>query len=392
MNQTPDNDLPPSAGLPADVLPNTESRKVERNSVESSNAELSHADLSNSDLSNSDLSNSELSNSELSNSELSNAEQLYTPALLAEILKVSVRVVRRWHRAGLLRASTQVMQLPYFDFSQLATARRLARWMEQGATVQSIQRQLQLLRERAGDSQVAELLTVENLPITAEGKRLVLRSGDHYLEASGQLRFGFQDSAASASEVDTPATVLFAKPDASRVAFGGATASSPALADSAGELTLQQMLDAALTAEDVDDLPAAIDWIRSAMAAYGASSDLCFQLAELLYREGDLSGARERYFMALELDPNLVEARANLGCVLAECGQPELAVAAFEGTLEQFADYADVHFHLARALEDTAQTSRAIEHWQRFLELAPASPWAEEAAQRLSHLAPLLDF
>lgn len=323
-------------------------------------------------------------------------EPLYTPALLAEILNVSVRVVRRWHRAGLLRATTQVMQLPYFDFSQLATARRLARWMQQGATVQSIQRQLQLLRERAGEAVAADLLTVEHLPITADGKRLVLRSGEHYLEANGQLRFGFQDSDATSSDSPSPATVLFSLPQVVRPAAGEPTAM---LASGTGrpggdgqQLSLQQMVDLALAAEDVDDLPAAIDWLRSAMAAWGASADLCFQLAELLYREGDLNAARERYFMALELEPNLVEARANLGCVLAECGQPELAVAAFEGTLEQFADYADVHFHLARALEDTAQSSRAIEHWQRFLELAPASPWAEEAALRLSQLAPLLDF
>ena len=158
------------------------------------------------------------------------------------------------------------------------------------------------------------------------------------------------------------------------------------------ELSLSQMVDEALAAEDVDDLAGAVDWLRAAMAAWGASADLCFQLAELLYRQGDLSGARERYFMALELDPNLVEARANLGCVLAECGQAELAVSAFEGTLQQFADYADVHFHLARALDDTGQTNRAVEHWQRFLELAPASPWAEEAQQRLNQLSPLLEF
>lgn len=322
-------------------------------------------------------------------------EPLYTPALLAEILNVSVRVVRRWHRAGLLRATTQVMQLPYFDFSQLVTARRLARWMQQGATVQSIQRQLQLLRERAGDSIAADLLTVEHLPITADGKRLVLRSGEHYLEANGQLRFGFQDSDAADPDSQPPATVLFSTLHGSQSApdVPPATVASGMLQTADGQqLSLQQMVELAMAAEDVDDLPAAIDWLRSAAAAWGASADLCFQLAELLYREGDLSGARERYFMALELDPDLVEARANLGCVLAECGQPELAVAAFEGTLEQFADYADVHFHLARALEDTAQSSRAIEHWQRFLELAPASPWAEEAALRLGQLAPLLDF
>ena len=212
-------------------------------------------------------------------SELS-TEQLYTPALLAEILKISVRVVRRWHRAGLLRATTEVLQLPYFDFSQLATARRLTRWMQQGATVQSIQRQLQLLRERAGDSQLAELLTVDNLPITAEGKCLVLRSGDHYLEATGQLRFGFQDSNETAGEVDVPATLLFSAPQAVRLMHSAEEDFRRGASGHMGEeLTLQQMVEAALAAEDVEDLPTAIDWLRSAMAAWGTSADLSFQLA-----------------------------------------------------------------------------------------------------------------
>ncbi len=336
-------------------------------------------------------------------------ESLYTPALLAEILGISVRIVRRWHRAGLLRSVTEVMQLPYFDFSQLATARRLSRWMQQGATVQSIERQLQLLRERAGEAAVTELLTLEQLPITAEGKRLVLRNGDQFVEASGQLRFGFETTGDSPANEQLPPTIPFlSKATVQSAVFSarwrlGDTnerdedaplGSLPAAQrdSTQEELSLSQMVDEALAAEDVDDLAGAVDWLRAALAAWGASADVCFQLAELLYRQGDLSGARERYFMALELDPNLVEARANLGCVLAECGQADLAVSAFEGTLQQFADYADVHFHLARALDDTGQTNRAVEHWQRFLELAPASPWAEEAQQRLNQLSPLLEF
>ncbi len=321
--------------------------------------------------------------------------QLYTPAMLAEILGLSVRVIRRWHRAGLLQATAEVLQLPYFDFSQLATARQLARWMQQGATVQSIQQQLQLLRQRVeqqlevGDL-IPEPLSIENLPITADGKRLVLRSGDHFLEASGQLRFGFE-ATSDEERAPTASVVPFQKhkePLFPLVSHGSQTHPSAA----SGPLSLQDMMNEALVAEDNEDLASAIDWCRAAMAAHGVNADVCFQLAELLYRTGDLSGARERYFVALEVDPSLVEARANLGCILAECGEPELAVAAFEGTLEQYADYADVHFHLARTLEDLGQTSGAIEHWRQFLRLSPASPWAEEATERLGQLAPLLEF
>ena len=87
--------------------------------------------------------------------------------------------------------------------------------------------------------------------------------------------------------------------------------------------------------------------------------------------------------MAIELDEDYVEARANLGCVLAETGQHELAVAAFEGALRYHPDYADVHYHLARTLDELDHRSEAEEHWRAFLAQAPDSPWAEEARSRL---------
>lgn len=300
--------------------------------------------------------------------------QLYTAAMLAELVKVPVRAIRRWQRAGLIQPRETVLQLHYFDYEGLTTAKQLASWLHQGATVESIQRQIEELRQRLGEE-----ISVSQLPVTADGKRLVLRAGDQFLESNGQLRFGFSNEEKQSAE-EFPATIRFRSP-----------AQKPP-ATTSDDSSLENMLAQALAAEDNDDLDAAIEWYRSALAAFGPNPDICFQLAELLYRQGDIPGARERYFMTLELEPSLVEARANLGCVLAESGQLELAVAAFQGALAQFADYADAHFHMARALDELGETSRALEHWQRFLELSPASPWAEEAQSRLGQHSPLLEF
>ena len=103
----------------------------------------------------------------------------------------------------------------------------------------------------------------------------------------------------------------------------------------------------------------------------------------MLYRLEDLPAARERYYAAIELDEEYVEARANLGCVLAENGEVELAVAAFQGALAYHVDYADVHYHLAGALDRLDKQNEAELHWQTFLALAPESPWAEIARTRL---------
>lgn len=318
-------------------------------------------------------------------------ENLYTPAMLAEILGVSVRIVRRWHRAGLLSAVKEVLQLPYFGFAELAAARRLAKWMQQGASVHSIQLQLEQLRARAMRSGMDIDFSPADLPIAAEGKRLVLRAGDTFLEANGQFRFGFEAESSADSGESGPATLSFHSHQQRSVHPPGQQAFTAGAGKSC-DYSFEEMMEQALAAEDEEQFEPAIDWYRAALSAFGPSADICFQLAELLYRTGDSTAARERYFMALELNPDLVEARANLGCVLAECGQLDLAVAAFEGTLEQFDGYADVHFHLARALDDLGHPTRACEHWNRFLELAPASPWAEEAVQRLATNSPLLEY
>ena len=143
------------------------------------------------------------------------------------------------------------------------------------------------------------------------------------------------------------------------------------------------MRSVAAALEENGQLAEAADMLRAVMAATGPDPEACFQLAELLYRQGDLAGARERYYMAIELDEDYVEARANLGCVLAESGQRELAVAAFEGALRYHGGYADVHYLLARTLDEMGRRDEAEGHWRTFLAMSPDSPWAEAARARV---------
>ncbi len=122
---------------------------------------------------------------------------------------------------------------------------------------------------------------------------------------------------------------------------------------------------------------------RAVLAAGGPTAETCFQLAEALYRLGQTPAAIERYYMAVELDENFVEARANLGCLLAETGQTDLALAAFEGALAHHPDYADAHYHRARLLEELGRGDEARDHWRAFLQLSPDSPWADEVRERI---------
>ncbi len=277
--------------------------------------------------------------------------RLYTPAMLAELLGVPVAVIRRWHRRGLIVPAREVRRLPYFDFQEVATARRLAELLAAGVSPRAIEKQLESLARSLPD--VARPLA--QLSIIIQGKKILLRQGDGLIEPGGQLRFDFD-------------------------AWQGEPTPQQAV-----PTTPEQMCSLAAELEEDGQLASAAEMYRAAMAAAGPKAEICFQVAELLYRLGDLGGARERYYMAIELDEDYVEARANLGCVLVEMGQSELAVAAFEGALRYHPDYADVRYHLARTLDEMNQRDRAEEHWRAFVEQSPNSPWAEEARMRLQN-------
>jgi len=301
-------------------------------------------------------------------------QRLYTPAMLAELLGVPVATVRRWHRRGFIQPVREVRRLPYFDFQEVATARRLADLQAAGASPAAIERQFAELSRHL--PHVPRPLA--QLSVIIQGKEILLREEDGLLEPGGQLRFDF-DAAPTA------------RPDATAASDSNSAEAAPILCFSLPfhsaavdlPLSVGQMAAAATELEEADQLEAAAEMYRALMAAEGPRPESCFLLAELLYRTGDLSGARERYYMAIEMDENYVEARANLGCVLAEQGNCELAVAAFEGALRYHPDYADAHYHLARTFDELNRPQEAETHWRAFLEHAPDSPWADEARARL---------
>jgi tetratricopeptide (TPR) repeat protein len=294
----------------------------------------------------------------------------YTPAMLADLLGVSVAVIRRWHRRGLIVPAREVRRLPYFDFQEVATAKRLAELLAAGMSPAAIEKKLESLsRVLPG---VARPLA--QLSVIVRGKQILLRQGDGLIEPGGQLRFDFD-----AAESTMDAAGFSAVDSASeKTALEGDPTETPPITST------EELCHLAAELEEDGQVAAATDMYRAAMAAGGPTAEICFQVAELLYRQGDINGARERYFMAIELNEDYVEARANLGCVLAETGQRELAVAAFEGALAFHPDYEDVHYHLARTLDEMHQPEKAEVHWRAFLSLAPDSPWAEEAHTRLS--------
>jgi tetratricopeptide (TPR) repeat protein len=355
-------------------------------------------------------------------------QRLYTPAMLADLLGVPVQEVRRWQRDGLIVPVRQVRKLPYFDFKEAATAQRLAELLAAGISRKELEQRLQSLARYMPNVE----RPLAQLSIIVEGKKILVRQSNGLVEPSGQRRFDFDaaEEETSSEEVglsteergrSDPRTAepkvllsLFRGEDAPHPTPAtiplypeGATIPSSDPRDETEDgvpATIEmprpsQSVDAVLSPPDPRDpvglrqwaamledegrLEEAAEAYRASLAAGGSDPNTCFSIAELLYRMGDPTAARERYYMAVEQDEHFVEARANLGCVLAELGQNELAVAAFEGALDLHEDYPDVHYHLARTFDQLDREGEAEYHYRRLLELSPNGSWSDFARQRL---------
>lgn len=295
--------------------------------------------------------------------------QYYTPAMLAELLELPITTIRRWQRRGLIRPARQVNKLPYFDFQEVASARRIAKLIQSGDSPKTIESKLQQLATLTPELQ----RPLSQLSIIIEGRNVLLRRGEGLIEPGGQKRIDFD-------AIESPVDEADSNPDVLDMAAGEEELSNESIDNFS---RAEQYVALANQFEDQGELDAAVQVYRAMLLAFGPTPESSFRIAELLYLLGDVPAARERYFLAVELDETYVEARASLGCVLAELGQPEMAVSAFRGALDFHADYPDVHFHLARVLDDLANAEQAEVHWRKFIELAPRSPWAEEARERL---------
>jgi Tfp pilus assembly protein PilF len=297
-------------------------------------------------------------------------ERLYTAAMLAELVRVPIAAIRQWHRSGALRSVREVQRLAYFNFEEVRVARKLAQLLHAGCSLPTVNRQLSSLSRMLVDMP----RPLADPAVVVEGRRLFVRRGEGLAEPSGQLLIDFDVARSQAVDVG-PVAIPFVAQDPLRRAANQSRGSHPAAA--------QDLRALAADLESNGQSAQAAEAYRAVLFSGEATAEDHFALAELLYLGGDLSAARERYYVAIELDEDFVEARSNLGCVLAEEGELGLAEAAFRGALEYHPDYADAHYHLARLLDRANRSGEAIRHWQLFMNLAPASPWADEARERI---------
>ncbi|MDR2170045.1 MAG: MerR family transcriptional regulator [Planctomycetaceae bacterium] len=320
-------------------------------------------------------------------------KSLFTPSMLSEITKLPLSIIRQFERRRLIVPVRQIRKLNYYDTDSVLTLRIVRNMLDAGVTPAQAAGMLQKIKLNSTDDNFYNAADIK-----FNGRDLFIVTKNGAVDLDGQYLFQFEVEP-ERSDVDESSQVVRDrmlanyKFDDSEVLERLPSQLQPAgqaeflllpFLDGIFEggtlrFQVQALYDAACQAELSGDLGLAVEIYRTIIVIGGSTPQLNFQIAELLYRRGELLAARERYFIALEQDEEFVEARANLGCVLAELGEDKFAIAAFRGALKFHPDYAEVHFHLGMLLNRTGQFRDALEHLQLFVDLTPDSPWIAKA-------------
>ncbi len=291
--------------------------------------------------------------------------KLCTPAMLSQMLGISVHKIRRWERLGLIQAVSHVCRLPYFDFQEAASARRLAELVDAGVPIKEIQRSLVRLES------VVEVGTrpLAQLEILGIDRHLLYRDKQGRLKTGdGQMLFEFE-SLSPAELFEPESLVLPAEQPSNR-----------------SDWSAQDWFERGRRLADEGNGESAIEAFRMSLMQDFEDPEVHFHLAEALYRQGNTSGALERYHVAAELDHNFLEAWTQIGCILAESGELAAAVEAFDIALDLHPDYPDAHLHKAETLHQSGRTNEAVVHWRKYLEFDQTGPWAQAARERLEEM------
>lgn len=296
-------------------------------------------------------------------------QQLYTPAMLSQLLNISVHEIRRWERAGLIRPAKKVLRLPYFDFQEVTGARRLYELAQSGVKLEELSAGLERLRSILPNIE----RPLAQLDVLARGHHLVYRDSAGLIEpATGQRVFDFDPPC---SDVPDTIPMHVVPPDSS--------SRLPIPASDRGDWSADAWFQEGCRLAEDNEIDAAIEAFRLALIDHPLNPSYHFHLADVLYRQGHPDAAIERFYMTVELDHNFIEAWTQLGCLLDETGQSRAAEEAFQVALDLHPDYPDAHFHLAELLERTNRSDEALEHWKSYLKFDSRGPWAEMAREHL---------
>ena len=279
----------------------------------------------------------------------------YSRQDVLRILQISSRQLLGWERAGL------IPQLERYSFQDLGQLRTLRLLREEDVPAASIRHSIVAMQAVAG---LANPLQEASLVRT--GTRLAFRCEGAMVDPiRRQLLFDFER--------------LEREPVAAEVA-------PVPRADSSTAQKVQDLFVAAVHAEETGDKQRAIEQYEEMLALDPDYAPAYINLGTIHFHLREFMRAEQLYRRATETDPQYVLAFFDLGNVLDELERPDESIAAYQRAVELSPRYADAHYNLALAFERKGERRPALRHWQAYLRLDKAGPWAEHARAQIRRL------
>ncbi len=274
-------------------------------------------------------------------------KKLYDQREISRLLGISESQVRYWDRKGLIPHLEKSRGSLWFDFQALVAFRTVRELRRQGVSLAKIGKCVEKLRQlMPGLKQ-----PLAEVRISLQRNQIILGRDRRQFTPEGQRCIDFD-----LKEADPVPLPL----------------------DAYEDLFFQALED-----EEAGRLSEARQKYETILTAMPEHVDSLVNLGNLLYLSGAETAAAARYLQALGLNPDHVEGNYNLANLLE--GRGELASAAifYQKAIQVDGEFADAHFNLAMVLEGIGDLSGAKVHWKRYLELNPASQWADYVRRRL---------
>jgi tetratricopeptide (TPR) repeat protein len=267
--------------------------------------------------------------------------QRYGVREVERLLRLPRSTVRALVRAGFVTPSRGPRRSWQFSFQDLIVLRTAQALAAANVPKKRITRSVRDLRRHLPAS-----MPLSGLSICAVADRVVVREGRSRWQAeSGQylLEFGGDPADGSLSVIERR---------------------RPAAPESA-----EQWFEIAVALED-DDLPAAIEAYRRAIAADAGFVDARVNLGSVLQEAGRTAEAEAVYREALDAGGREPLLLYNLGVLLDDSGRKEDALAMYEKALSGDPALADCHYNVALLCEELGRPREAIRHMAEYRRLA----------------------
>jgi tetratricopeptide (TPR) repeat protein len=279
----------------------------------------------------------------------------YTRSDLLRILRITVRQLAGWEKAGLIPSGEAYS---FFDLLQIKKVRDLCARRVRPAVIRE---SLAAMQQRAAGMGNPLL---EAAAFSA-GKRVAFRHQGKILEPiAGQFMFDFAPN--------------------EHLVLGSALPirERQAPARDVAELFAQGIA----LEEDPSTHTQAMAAYQAVLAIDPEHAASHINLGTLYYNRQDFALSEKHYRAAIAADPRYALAHFDLGNVLDETGRVAEAILSYNTALQLAPTYADAHYNVALAYEKNREPRKALMHWRAYVKLDSSGPWATHARAQVKRL------